>query len=175
MKQFMQTLVLLVGEGPVEIASRNIERPPIYWRIKECLEAAGDDPEKFILEWKRSSQVLNLTKGSPIIGPRVWVRHRYTHEVLHPKLREAVLRESGNVCHYCGGAAATVDHVIPRKQGGLHTRKNLVAACQKCNSSKSARTPEQWKASLLKKQQEKEAQQEWASNVLCRLEAENAS
>jgi 5-methylcytosine-specific restriction endonuclease McrA len=36
-----------------------------------------------------------------------------------------------------------VDHVVPRCQGGLSTWANLVACCQKCNSTKGGRTPEQ--------------------------------
>lgn len=50
----------------------------------------------------------------------------------------------GHACAYCGGDAEHWDHVIPRAQGGLDVASNLVPACEPCNLSKAARTPEQW-------------------------------
>lgn len=52
-----------------------------------------------------------------------------------------------NRCHYCGTGMtrrdnsptmATVDHIVPRISGGRNNRKNIVAACKWCNSSKGA-------------------------------------
>ncbi len=59
------------------------------------------------------------------------------------KLREDVLQRDGWVCRYCGGAAKTVDHVIPKARGGTDDLRNLVAACLRCNSVKGARVSEQ--------------------------------
>lgn len=43
-------------------------------------------------------------------------------------------------CDYCGTwIAATIDHVVPRSQGGGNERANLVSACWSCNSSKGDR------------------------------------
>ena len=41
-------------------------------------------------------------------------------------------------CYYCRKKVAklTRDHVIPLSKGGQHTRLNIVAACQSCNSKK---------------------------------------
>lgn len=59
-----------------------------------------------------------------------------------------LVTEYGSTCAYCKKAAPlTRDHVIPLSQGGHDTKANIVPACQSCNSSKGARTPEQWKAS----------------------------
>ena len=55
------------------------------------------------------------------------------------KLRLAVLARDGYGCHYCGGLADSVDHVIPKSQGGTDDPSNLVAACIECNSSPIAR------------------------------------
>ena len=57
----------------------------------------------------------------------------------------AILRRDGYLCQYegCNRRGTTVDHVIPRCQGGKSTWSNLVAACPACNLSKGGRTPEQ--------------------------------
>lgn len=49
-------------------------------------------------------------------------------------------------CAYCGGAATDVDHIVPQSRGGAHRMGNLAPACGRCNSEKSNRTPEEWKA-----------------------------
>ena len=57
----------------------------------------------------------------------------------------SVLRRDGHRCQYagCDRRGTTVDHVIPRCQGGPSTWGNLVACCQPCNARKGGRTPEQ--------------------------------
>lgn len=48
-------------------------------------------------------------------------------------------------CQYCGKEShqLTLDHVVPRHQGGEHSWKNVVAACVPCNRHKAGRTPKQ--------------------------------
>lgn len=54
-------------------------------------------------------------------------------------------------CCYCGSADhLSVDHLIPRKKGGLDNGDNMVWACRTCNSSKGATDVLEW---LLKRQQ----------------------
>lgn len=53
----------------------------------------------------------------------------------------AILARDARRCAYCGGPAATVDHVQPVSRGGRSTWRNLVACCAKCNAHKAARTP----------------------------------
>ena len=57
----------------------------------------------------------------------------------------SILRRDKHRCQYvgCERKATTVDHVIPRCQGGLSTWTNLVACCYICNSTKRDRTPEE--------------------------------
>jgi 5-methylcytosine-specific restriction endonuclease McrA len=58
--------------------------------------------------------------------------------------RIGVFHRDGFVCQYCGRTTnLTIDHVIPRFQGGKHTWENVVAACSSCNRHKAGRTPEQ--------------------------------
>ncbi|MDF0555241.1 HNH endonuclease [Kamptonema sp. UHCC 0994] len=59
-----------------------------------------------------------------------------------PVNRREVLRRDSHSCQYCGSnRRLTLDHVMPRAQGGGHTWDNIVTACEKCNSIKGDRTP----------------------------------
>lgn len=63
-----------------------------------------------------------------------------------PKLtRVEIFNRDHNTCQYCGKTSnqLTLDHVMPRRQGGRHTWENLVSACSPCNRKKAGRTPEQ--------------------------------
>lgn len=58
--------------------------------------------------------------------------------------RHNIFKRDGNRCVYCNSKEnLTIDHVIPRSQGGRDSWDNLVTACQKCNSKKGSMTPEQ--------------------------------
>lgn len=70
------------------------------------------------------------------------------------KLTKAeILRRDHYTCQYCGKRAGglTIDHIVPRHQGGSHTWGNLVAACPACNHKKGGRTAEQAHMKLLSK------------------------
>jgi len=54
-------------------------------------------------------------------------------------IRSRVLRRDQFICQYCNQEATTVDHVIPRRLGGLDDDSNLVASCRRCNLSKGGR------------------------------------
>ncbi len=61
-----------------------------------------------------------------------------------PLTRQNIFRRDGFRCGYCGTTRAlTVDHVVPRSQGGKDSWENLVTACESCNRRKGNRTPEQ--------------------------------
>jgi 5-methylcytosine-specific restriction endonuclease McrA len=57
------------------------------------------------------------------------------------------------ICQYCGKKTKelTLDHVIPRKNGGEHTWENVVSACSSCNRRKGGRTPEEAGMKLLRR------------------------
>jgi hypothetical protein len=57
----------------------------------------------------------------------------------------AVYARDGRQCRYCGSTTATltIDHIVPRIQGGADGLDNLVVACRACNSRKGGRTPSQ--------------------------------
>jgi len=57
--------------------------------------------------------------------------------------RRRILDRDGHTCQYCGVRATTIDHVFPASRGGGNTWTNLVAACERCNTLKGDRTPEE--------------------------------
>ena len=59
-----------------------------------------------------------------------------------------VLRRDNYTCVYCGlhtghRIGFTVDHIIPRIQGGRNSWGNTACACRPCNKRKGGRTPHQ--------------------------------
>jgi 5-methylcytosine-specific restriction endonuclease McrA len=55
--------------------------------------------------------------------------------------RRTVFARDGHRCQYCGGAAESIDHVLPRSRGGAHVWENVVAACRRCNTRKEDHLP----------------------------------
>ncbi len=66
---------------------------------------------------------------------------RVPHRSGVPLTRRAVFARDGGRCAYCGAAAASIDHVVPRSRGGGHSWDNVVAACHRCNRIKADRLP----------------------------------
>jgi len=50
-----------------------------------------------------------------------------------------------------GSEELTLDHVVPRAQGGVSNWENCVLACMACNKRKADRTPEQVSMRLRKR------------------------
>lgn len=55
--------------------------------------------------------------------------------------KREILRRDDYTCQYCGRKmrTLTLDHVVPRRQGGGHSWENLVAACSPCNRRKGGK------------------------------------
>jgi len=62
-------------------------------------------------------------------------------------LRAAVFARDGYRCAYCGVETAEphCDHVLPLSRGGSNSADNLATACGACNTSKGAKTLEEWR------------------------------
>jgi 5-methylcytosine-specific restriction endonuclease McrA len=56
-----------------------------------------------------------------------------------PLNRRSVFARDGHRCQYCNAPAESIDHVVPRSRGGLHSWDNVVAACRPCNVRKRDR------------------------------------
>jgi 5-methylcytosine-specific restriction endonuclease McrA len=69
--------------------------------------------------------------------------------------RRNIFARDNNQCQYCGRKHATselsLDHVIPRSQGGQSTWDNIVCACVNCNVRKGGRTPKEAHMTLIRK------------------------
>jgi 5-methylcytosine-specific restriction endonuclease McrA len=69
---------------------------------------------------------------------------RFPKEQVKLNRRNIYARDS-NRCQYCGKHFSTkeltLDHVVPRVQGGGNSWENLVCACVRCNARKGGRTP----------------------------------
>jgi 5-methylcytosine-specific restriction endonuclease McrA len=61
--------------------------------------------------------------------------------------RRNVYKRDHYTCQYCGAQPGseelTIDHVLPRAQGGISSWQNCVLACIACNKRKADRTPHQ--------------------------------
>jgi hypothetical protein len=81
----------------------------------------------------------------------------YKHVPLRMQVttRRNILVRDGYRCQYCGlrfhGGDLTLDHIIPRSQGGKNSWENLVACCRKDNHRKADRTPEEADMPLLRR------------------------
>jgi 5-methylcytosine-specific restriction endonuclease McrA len=69
--------------------------------------------------------------------------------------RRNIFARDNNQCQYCGRRFPTpdlsLDHVLPRSQGGQSTWDNIVCACLECNVRKGGRTPKQAHMTLIRK------------------------
>jgi 5-methylcytosine-specific restriction endonuclease McrA len=72
-----------------------------------------------------------------------------------PLCRSNIFARDHYRCQYCGDELspkeATLDHVIPRSQGGKTSWENVVCCCSDCNREKGGRTPREARMHLLKK------------------------
>lgn len=88
--------------------------------------------------------------------PEIILLSRYD-KLPNPRLhfsRRTLYKRDKMTCQYCGGKPGseelTIDHVLPRSQGGGTSWENCVLACVDCNSRKANRTPQQANMMLAK-------------------------
>lgn len=63
---------------------------------------------------------------------------------IRPEKRWAIYLRDGGDCVYCRGvfplgSDLTLDHIVPRSQGGTNDASNLVTVCHPCNSARQDR------------------------------------
>jgi 5-methylcytosine-specific restriction endonuclease McrA len=69
--------------------------------------------------------------------------------------RRNIFARDNNQCQYCGkkfpSSELSLDHIVPRSQGGVSTWENIVCACVGCNVKKGGRTPKQAHLHLIRR------------------------
>jgi 5-methylcytosine-specific restriction endonuclease McrA len=88
------------------------------------------------------------TVSQRIAVPEVVVLERYGRipNRTVPFNRKNLFARDEYCCQYCGSRLETrdltIDHVVPRVQGGISSWENCVLACITCNRRKAHRTPD---------------------------------
>lgn len=136
----MRTLVLNAGYEPLAVVSFKRAIVLVMNEKASVITADEDDPVRSETQsWPRPS----------VIILRNYVRVPHSRRV--PVSRRGVLRRDAHRCGYCGDAATTIDHVVPRSRGGGDSWENLIACCLTCNNLKGDRTPREMGWSLRSK------------------------
>jgi 5-methylcytosine-specific restriction endonuclease McrA len=128
-KDMSSVLVLNAGYEPLHRVSLRHAIKMIVREVAVVEEAHeeekfGDFPVPLVLRLVRYVK-LSWRK----IAPR-WSKRR-------------LFERDNHACGYCGKEATTVDHIVPRSQGGGTTWLNTAASCFRCNSRKGNRTPQE--------------------------------
>jgi len=131
----MSVLVLNASYEPLNVVT--VRRAVVLLlKDKAQLVEAGEEHVR--------SEDLSLPKPAVI---RLLAYVRIPYRLRLPVSRRGVLARDRWTCQYCGGQPKkpdlTIDHVVPRSQGGRKEWTNLVAACTRCNHRKGGRTPSQ--------------------------------
>jgi hypothetical protein len=135
----------LLLNASYEVLSFVTERKAFKLLIKDKVE--------IISSWNDDiSWVDGKIKHPSIIRLKNHVKRNYFNSNFS---RKALVKRDKNMCQYCSSkltaSQITIDHVVPRAQGGVTSFTNCVACCHTCNNRKADRTPEQANMVLLKK------------------------
>ena len=123
-----------------------------------CQDAARPMDRDFVAydfeDWLEFSNTTNdypvvATVSRKIAIPEIIVLRKFdrlpSREVKYS--RQTLFERDKYTCGYCGKVFdkkdLTVDHILPRAQGGITSWKNTISACFQCNSTKADKTPEQ--------------------------------
>lgn len=129
-------------------------------RVAEIVHVTEDRYDSFNFEsWREVSQYKELFDD--VDDPFEWIRTvsfdvrvpRVIRLLTYDKLprervqfnRRNLFARDENRCQYCGRRFPTselsLDHVVPKSQGGRTSWLNVVCACTNCNKRKGGRTP----------------------------------
>lgn len=121
------------------------ERKVIKHLIKDKVEVISTWDDDIV--WGTGS-----VKHPSIIRLKTHVKRNYFNSNFS---RKALIKRDRSTCQFCSqklmASQITIDHVLPRAQGGITSFTNCVVSCHDCNNKKAARTPEQANMILMKK------------------------
>lgn len=100
-----------------------------------------------------SEKIIRSVEGFVIKIPSVMKLVKFIRTIYRSKVpfsKKNVLIRDGFTCAYCQRESTelTIDHIVPKLQGGASSFDNCVASCRSCNSRKGGRTPREAGMSL---------------------------
>lgn len=136
--------VILFSQNYLPMAEINLKRAAVLLVTDRAEPLSLTLGAEKVWQMRSPNRVLDIPEHIRLLvggSDRIWK--------VPPVHRREVLRRDRHTCQYCGSQKQlTLDHVIPRAQGGQHTWDNVVTACSPCNAKKGARTPLQSKMPL---------------------------
>ena len=130
----------------------NLNYEPInVCNVKRAVVLVGKGKAELLENGRGEIHTLTFTVPVPSVIRLVYlVRRPFARRKLSKK--EIFLRDR-HTCQYCGQQTRdlTLDHVIPRRQEGVHAWENIVSACIPCNRRKAGRTPAEAGMMLLRR------------------------
>ena len=139
----IETTVLLLNQNFVPLAVCSAKRAVIMvWAGKaEIIKGS----ENYLHSVSRSFVVPSVIRLLTFIT--------INHKLKIQLTKQNIIRRDNGVCQYCGknNSKMTVDHVVPKSQGGKETWENLVCACPECNNRKGHRSLEEAGMTLIRK------------------------
>lgn len=131
-----RTLVLDINYQPIKIIKW---KKAISYIVAERAQVI-DHYEDFIVRG------INIAIKVPKIL-RVFGRKKLSIENKISLTNKNIFKRDNYFCTYCNKqfntSELTLDHIIPKCQGGENTWENLITACSSCNTKKGGRTPEE--------------------------------
>ena len=123
--------------------------PLSLWSWQDAIKAAWLDRVQIIAEYDDIVRSPSTEIRIPsVVVLKDYVKPRNTVAFTRFNL---FLRDEFS-CQYCGSLGdLTFDHIVPRKNGGVTSRENVVAACSFCNLKKGSRSLKRSGLTLRKK------------------------
>lgn len=137
--QFSNGHVHLNGHHPVLVLNHNYE-PLNVCNIRRAIILVITGKAEILEAYDVDVPTARECYDAPSV-----IRLAYMIRRPHPRVklcrREIFIRDDFT-CQYCGERTRdlTIDHVIPRSRGGVHSWENLVSACRTCNHRKGGKT-----------------------------------
>ena len=160
-----RTIAQLYGRGPkMAVPSRaHILRQLKMLEKKGCIRVGDTTREGTLYE-------VLLPANVPCVIEKLSSSQGETQDdwFTDPKKRLQLYERDKWICQFCGDKVTesnvTLDHLVPRCNGGTNQKDNLRTACLTCNSIKSGKTYEEAAVPLLTSIQERQKRKSNASN-----------
>jgi 5-methylcytosine-specific restriction endonuclease McrA len=121
--------------------------------VRRAVSLLGRGKAEPLDETDRVLRSATLSFAIPSVIRLIYMVKRPLHQ--RKLSRKEVFIRDRYRCQYCKQQVRklTLDHVIPRSKGGLHTWTNVVSACAACNHRKAGRTPNEARMQLMRQPQ----------------------